>query len=61
MTLLLQIVEWSLLLSQCSRYQRLGESALAFENQIDPNWWELETDWAWLPENLRMTLVNGNN
>ena len=53
-------VEWS------HYYRNVPESygwrvSIGFRKPNDPNWWEAETDWAWLPDNLRTTLVNANN
>jgi hypothetical protein len=28
--------------------------AIGFQKPNDSNWWEMETDWAWLPEALRL-------
>lgn len=45
-----------------NHYRDIPEScgwrvAVGFQKPNYPNWWEIETDWAWLPEDLRMTLV----
>ena len=44
------------------RYQSIPESCgwrvlIGFHKPNDPNWWEMETDWAWLPEDLRLKVV----
>jgi hypothetical protein len=43
-------------------YRSVPESSgwrvvIGFQTPNDPNWREVETDWAWLPENVRNSVT----